>query len=137
VTDAVIRIVAAVVLDKAGRVLVVRKRGTDSFMQPGGKIEPGESPVEALAREVREELGTGFDESTVRALGRFAAPAANEPHHVVDADLFMVRLDDVPRPAAEIVELAWVDPTAPGDLELAPLTRHTVLALAHDDERIS
>jgi 8-oxo-dGTP diphosphatase len=137
VTDAVIRIVAAVVLDQAGRVLVVRKRGTDSFMQPGGKIEPGESPVEALAREVREELGTGFEASTVRALGRFSAPAANEPDHVVDADLFMVRLDDVPRPAAEIVELAWVDPTAPGELELAPLTRHTVLALARDDERIS
>ncbi|MDT5078611.1 MAG: 8-oxo-dGTP diphosphatase [Mycobacterium sp.] len=136
-TDAVIRIVAAVVLDEARRVLVVRKRGTSSFMQPGGKIEPGESPVEALAREVREELGTGFDGSTVRALGRFSAPAANEPGHVVDADLFMVRLDDAPRPAAEIVELAWVDPMAPGDLELAPLTRHTVLALARDDERIS
>lgn len=78
-TDAVIRIVAAVVLDEAQRVLVVRKRGTSSFMQPGGKIEPGESPVQALAREVGEELGTGFDASTVRALGRFSAPAANEP----------------------------------------------------------
>jgi hypothetical protein len=49
----------------------------------------------------------------------------------------MVRLDDVPRPAAEIVELAWVDPTAPGDLELAPLTRHTVLAMVRDHGRIS
>jgi 8-oxo-dGTP diphosphatase len=137
VTDAVIRIVAAVVLDEANRVLVVRKRGTSSFMQPGGKIEPGESSMEALVREVREELGTGFDATTVRALGRFSARAANEPDHVVDAELFMIRLDGVPRPAAEIVELAWVDPTAPGELELAPLTRHTVLALARDDERIS
>ncbi len=28
-----------------------------------------------------------------------------------------------PRPAAEIVELVWVDPVDPGDVELAPLTR--------------
>jgi 8-oxo-dGTP diphosphatase len=137
VTEAVIRIVAAVVIDEAERVLVVRKRGTSSFMQPGGKLEPGESPVEALAREVREELGTGFDASTVRALGRFSARAANEPDHVVDAELFLVRLDDAPRPAAEIVELAWVDPKAPGDIELAPLTRHTVLGLARERPRIS
>ena len=36
--NAVIRIVAAVVLDDRHRVLVVRKRGTTAFMQPGGKI---------------------------------------------------------------------------------------------------
>lgn len=37
-TDPVLRIVAAVVLDDDGHVLVVRKRGTTAFMQPGGKI---------------------------------------------------------------------------------------------------
>ena len=56
----VIRIVAAVVADERGRLLLVRKRGTTAFMQPGGKLEPGESPVDALAREIREELGVGI-----------------------------------------------------------------------------
>ena len=128
----VIRIVAAVVLDDRHRVLVVRKRGTTSFMQPGGKIEPGELPLEALVREVHEELGTGVDEGSARPLGRFTAAAANEPGHVVDADLFLVTLVGVPRAAAEIDEVTWVDPHSPDGVELAPLTSQTVLALARD-----
>ncbi|MEM9477678.1 MAG: hypothetical protein AAGA71_20510 [Pseudomonadota bacterium] len=34
-----LHIAVAVVLDEAGRMLLVRKRGTEAFMQPGGKIE--------------------------------------------------------------------------------------------------
>ena len=128
----VIRIVAAVVTDDRRHVLVVRKRGTTSFMQPGGKFEPGEQPLEALVREVREELGTGVDEASARPLGRFTAAAANEPGYVVDADLFLVRLLGVPRAAAEIDEIRWVDPHCPDGMELAPLTAQTVLALARD-----
>jgi 8-oxo-dGTP pyrophosphatase MutT (NUDIX family) len=128
----VIRIVAAVVADERGHLLLVRKRGTTAFMQPGGKIEPGEEPLAALAREVVEELGTVLDPSSVRALGRHHAVAANEPGHWVDAYIYLVRLDGTPAAAAEIEEMRWVDPSAPGDLELAPLTRDTVFALARD-----
>lgn len=123
----VIRIVAAVVLDDRNHVLVVRKRGTTAFMQPGGKFEPGETPVQALCREVREELGTGVVDGSIRSLGHHDAAAANEPGHRVAADLFLVSLDGPPRTGAEIVEMAWVDPHAPGDIELAPLTLGPVL----------
>jgi 8-oxo-dGTP diphosphatase len=123
----VIRITAAVVVADDGRILLVRKRGTTAFMQPGGKIMAGETAIEALHREVAEELDVGIVE--VRSLGRHGAVAANEPGHVVEADLFLVRLAGTPRACAEIEELVWVDPAAPGDIELAPLTRDAVLTL--------
>jgi 8-oxo-dGTP diphosphatase len=40
-------IVAALVQDDAGRVLLVRKRGTRAFMQPGGKLQDSESELAA------------------------------------------------------------------------------------------
>jgi len=52
----IIRIVAALVQDEYGRVLLVRKRGTQAFMQPGGKLRDSESDLVALERELTEEL---------------------------------------------------------------------------------
>lgn len=53
--------VAAAVLRKRGRVFATQ-RGygpyKDYWEFPGGKIEPGETPEEALRREIREELDT-------------------------------------------------------------------------------
>ena len=71
----------------------------------------------AERREVTEELGVAV--SAAHGLGRHIAEAANEPGHLVDAELFMVILSGEPCPAAEIDEIAWVDLAAPGDLELA------------------
>ena len=56
-TDKTICVVAALIRDDGGRVLLVRKRGTTAFMQPGGKRGAGESDVAALAREIDEALG--------------------------------------------------------------------------------
>jgi 8-oxo-dGTP diphosphatase len=125
----VIRVVAAVIVDADGRVLLVRKRGTTAFMQPGGKIDAGETAVAALQREIAEELRLVVPVSAIRPLGRHIAEAANEPGHVVDAELFMVSVQGQPLAAAEIDEIAWIDPATPGDIELAPLTRDAVFAL--------
>ena len=46
----------ALILDGEGRVLLVRA-GNGRFYLPGGRIEPGETPAEALVREVAEECG--------------------------------------------------------------------------------
>ncbi|MCF3946404.1 NUDIX hydrolase [Acidiphilium iwatense] len=124
-----IRISAALVLDPAGLTLLVRKRGTQAFMQPGGKIEPHEDPLTALIRELREELGVTVNTSSPVYIGRFSAPAANEADSIVEAELFRVGLAGAVTPAAEIAEIAWLGPATPTGLILAPLARDHVLPL--------
>ena len=122
-----IRIAAALLIGSDGQTLVVRKRGTQAFMQPGGKIDAGEQPAQALARELHEELGLRIDPAAAVYLGQFSAPAANEPGFVVQAELFQVHIDVAVTPAAEIEEVRWIDPAGDGGLQLAPLTRDLIL----------
>jgi 8-oxo-dGTP diphosphatase len=122
-----VHVVAALVLGPDGRALLVRKRGTTLFMQPGGKPEAGESAAEALVRELAEEVSLDVRPDELTAMGRYEAAAANEPGHTVVAEVFALTLaSSYAERGAEIEELAWVDPAAPG-VALAPLT----VALLH------
>ncbi|AZE93256.1 Nudix hydrolase family protein [Pseudomonas orientalis] len=127
-----IRVAAAVLIDKNGQTLMVRKRGTLAFMQPGGKIDAGEQPVEALARELHEELNLRIDPAQAVYLGQFSAPAANEPGFTVQAEMFQLHIDVTVTPAAEIEEIRWIDPMGDGGLHLAPLTRDVILPFYRD-----
>ena len=118
--ERVISVVAALIRDDDGRVLLVRKRGTTAFMQPGGKRDAGES----------DELGCRVTANSAWPLGMFEAPAANEPGFRVQAAVYAVDVEGDIEPKAEIDEMVWVDPAALPDLHFAPLTRDHVLPLA-------
>ena len=115
----IVEVVGAVIRDEAGRVLTVRKRGTQRFMLPGGKREPGEDDGVALARELREELGVEVVSAVL--LGRFEAPAANEPGATVRSSAYRVEIAGKAAIQAEIEEMLWMDPKAPPDVPIAPL----------------
>jgi 8-oxo-dGTP diphosphatase len=125
-----IRIAAALIDDGRGRLLLVRKAGTEWFMQAGGKIENGESPLAALGRELEEEIGLTLADCDARHLGSYSAPAANEPGDIVQAELFHVRVQHDPSPRSEIAEAVWVDHAVAIAMPLAPLTRDYVLPLS-------
>ena len=81
-----IRIAAALLIGEDGQTLLVRKRGTQAFMQPGGKIDAGELTAQAQARELHEELNLCIDPNAAVYLGKFSAPAVNEPGFTVEAE---------------------------------------------------
>ena len=126
-----LHIAAICLLDDAGRLLLVRKRGTRAFMLPGGKIEADETPLAALCRELGEELDLLLDGTEPVLLGRFHAPAANEADTWIDALVYRARLPHSVSPAAELEELRWQRLDQPPADDLAPLLRSHVLPALH------
>ena len=126
-----IRVAALALLRRSAsgeELLLVRKQGTRAFMLPGGKFEPGESVRACLARELREELSLDLA-ADATPLGRFEAPAANEPDTRVEAEIFaQAHAGPGPEPAAEIAEIRWWPLSDAADaLPLAPLVADGLL----------
>jgi 8-oxo-dGTP diphosphatase len=124
-------VVAALVRDGA-RVLVSRRRADQAMPLlwefPGGKVEPGEPPEVALAREVREELGC-----EVR-VGRIHEVVF---HAYEDFDLYMLVYTCTitagePAPI-EVAEVAWVEAARLPSLDLLPADYPLARALAAGD----
>ncbi len=129
-TNQDICITSAIITDESGRCLLVRKRGTTHFIQPGGKMEPDESPVAALSRELQEELNLNLTGQDFSYVGRFTDKAINEPGRVVIADIYhcVLTASDI-QPAAEIEEVIWYSTDGSKSLLLAPLTENQLMPL--------
>lgn len=129
-TNQDICIASAIITDEFGRCLLVRKRGTTHFIQPGGKMEPDESPVAALSRELQEELNLNLTGQDFSYVGRFTDKAINEPGRVVIADIYhcVLTASDI-QPAAEIEEVIWYSTDGSKSLLLAPLTENQLMPL--------
>lgn len=127
----IIYIAAACIIDPLNRLLVVRKYGSKIFMQPGGKIEQGEQPIDTLIREIEEELQLVIPATLPKVVGSFEAPAANEPDHIVKAELFKINLPYSPllQATAEIAEACWITHDDIPNINIAPLMHTYVIPL--------
>lgn len=108
-----------------GLLLVVRKRGTHSFILPGGKPEGAEQDLETLNREVNEELGCSVAHAHFE--GAFTDVAADLCETVVTVRLYAGKLIGDPHPASEIEEIAWINLAGPFELPLAPSLTNKIL----------
>jgi 8-oxo-dGTP diphosphatase len=92
-----------------GRILCARPRGRDVFYIPGGKRAGGESDLQALLREVAEELTVTLLPETVRHVGTYEAGQADGgrgPVHV-RMSCYTADFTGTLAPSSEIEELAW------------------------------
>ena len=73
-----IHVVAAIITDASGRIFATQRgygEWKDWWEFPGGKIEPGETPEEALRREIREELDIDITVGSLLATVEYDYPA--------------------------------------------------------------
>jgi len=66
----------AIILNQQGHVLLVHRTDFDVWNLPGGKMEEGETPVDAVIREVKEE--TGYDVCIDRLSGVYTNNRKND-----------------------------------------------------------
>jgi len=92
-----------------GRILCTRSRGKDAFYIPGGKLEPGESELDALLREIKEELAVDLIPATVRPFGTYRAQAhAHADGVAVVMSCYTADYQGTPSASGEIEELDWL-----------------------------
>ncbi len=120
-------VVAAALVDPQGRVLVQQRPAGKSLAGlwefPGGKIEPGETPEEALVRELDEELGIMVDPVDLVPATFVSEPLADR--HLVMLLYTCRRWQGVPE-AREAAAIAWQLPTALHRLPMPPADKPLV-----------
>jgi 8-oxo-dGTP pyrophosphatase MutT (NUDIX family) len=92
-----------------GKILSTRSRGKEVYYIPGGKREPGETDVEALVREIREELDVAIAPDSATHAGTFRAQAHGHATGVeVRMTCYTADCQGTLTPSSEVEELIWL-----------------------------
>ncbi len=102
--DGIHKIGAMIISDR--KLLVVRKRGKNEFIIPGGKHEKSETSEECLKRELKEELQ--IDLISSEFFSRYEGAAHFEKALLV-MDLYFVKFKGDIKVDSEIKEFLWID----------------------------
>ena len=122
------RVVAAALLDDAGRVLIAQrpegKHMAGWWEFPGGKVSDGESDPDALVRELREELGV-----ETRPEAHVMTLTHEYPDRTIDLVLWRASLVRGTPQGLDGQQLKWVDCQSLGNERLLPADAPFVEAL--------
>lgn len=127
-TTPTLHVVGAAILDADRRCLVTQRSATMplplAWEFPGGKIEPGESGPQALAREIAEELGLTIEVGDLIGTG-----FANQPTRRIQLDVYLATiLHGLPHPR-EHAQWGWFDVDALRSLDWAQADLEPLAAL--------
>ena len=94
---------------KDRKILSTRSKGKDAWYIPGGKREEGESDLQALVREVKEEMDVELIEDSIKYFDTFKAQAHGKPEGVfVQMTCYTGDYRGELNPSAEIEEMSWL-----------------------------
>ncbi|MBS1576838.1 MAG: NUDIX domain-containing protein [Bacteroidetes bacterium] len=91
-----------------GKLLLAFSSNKQCFYLPGGKINYGETPQEALIREIAEELNTTIEKEQLIYYTHISAPAYGETSGtIMEQDCFFSEIDFSPQASGEIDQLKY------------------------------
>ena len=125
------KLVVAGLVIRDGLVLITQRRADQplplQWEFPGGKVEPGEAPVAALVRELREEIGVGVAVGRIWDVLFHAYPAFDLVMLVYGCRI----VDGEPR-AVEVADLRWLPPAELPAWDILPADRPLVQRLVDE-----
>jgi 8-oxo-dGTP diphosphatase len=129
--DDIYKSAGIIIVDR--KLLFTRAEDMQVFIDPGGKIEPGESAKQALIRELKEELTIDVDESDLEPFGEYIAEAANHKGHTVHMQAFIIKKwrGEITA-SSEIEELRWLTSSLPTDIKVGSIFGGQVLPKLHE-----
>jgi len=129
--------VVAALIESDGKILACQRRRGARFELmwefPGGKVDPGEFPEEALKRELHEELGVNavIGPQIFRAQHKYA-----EMQQPIDLLFFAAKVNPAEVRNLEFHQIAWREPASLPDLNFLPADRELIEKLATGAIRI-
>lgn len=97
------------------------------WLMPGGKIEAGETPEQALVREIKEELNCAIEMDSLQHINDYDAPAAGMPGKMLHIKLYLGRLIGEPAASSEIAKLGWLGKEDTGNIEASETIRDYII----------
>lgn len=98
------------------------------YIQPGGKLEAGETEIQAVIRELYEELTIHVEAKDLEKIGDYYAEAANQPGKTLRLAAWLVkRYDGILQPSSEVEEVRSFNSVIPADIEIASILQHDII----------
>lgn len=101
---------AGLVVVKENKLLLAYSKNKKAWYLPGGKIDNGENSLEAVQREILEELNVKLDTERLKYYCHITAPAYGESANIImEQDCYFYELTEIIEPNNEIDEVKFFD----------------------------
>ncbi|MEX6691322.1 NUDIX domain-containing protein [Danxiaibacter flavus] len=100
---------AGLIVLKNRKLLLAFSKNKNAFYLPGGKVDADETSLQALQREIKEELNIDLEENDLQYYYHIQAPAFGENNLLMKQDCFICDLKHQPVPGNEIGGIEYFD----------------------------